>query len=107
MSIEEKIETLQSIMNDACTLCDDYFGPDPDCDEHCIRLNTINEASTALRKAEKYKWHDLRKNPGDLPLLGEEIEVFTIDHDYRILKFTHHSKYIVAWKHRESFEVEE
>lgn len=70
MNLEEKIETLQSTMNDACTLCDDYFGPDPECDEHCIRLNTINEASAALRKAEKYAWHDLRKNPEDKPVVA-------------------------------------
>lgn len=30
-------------------------------------LDTIAESITALEKSEKYRWHDLRKNPNDLP----------------------------------------
>lgn len=30
-------------------------------------LTAMDMASEALEKQEKYKWHDLRKNPDDLP----------------------------------------
>lgn len=31
------------------------------------QLGTLEEVREALEKAEKYHWHDLRKNPEDLP----------------------------------------
>lgn len=33
---------------------------------------------TALEKAEKYSWHDLRKNPDDLPDAEKEVDVVCI-----------------------------
>ena len=30
-------------------------------------LEAIDKAIEALEKADKYRWHDLRKNPDDLP----------------------------------------
>ena len=30
-------------------------------------LEAIDKAIEALKKADKYRWHDLRKNPDDLP----------------------------------------
>lgn len=39
------------------------------------QLGTLEEAREALEKAEKYHWHNLRKNPEDLPELRVECEV--------------------------------
>lgn len=55
-------------------------------------------AIEALEKVEKYKWHDLKKNPDDLPVLkigNECVEVlvkdvaepFTLQYDDAIMKF--------------------
>lgn len=41
----------------------------------------IEMAVDALEKADKYKWHDLRKNPDDLPVKAEYVEVITDEHD--------------------------
>ena len=40
-----------------------------------------NMAIKALEKADKYRWHDLRKNPDDLPVKAEYVEVITDEHD--------------------------
>lgn len=44
---------------------------DVNCENSCIYcLKRANElAVEALEKQEKYRWHDLRKNPEDLPEL--------------------------------------
>lgn len=34
------------------------------------RTEADRMAAEALEKVEKYRWHDLRKNPDDLPLVG-------------------------------------
>ena len=39
----------------------------------------LDEAIEALEKAEKYKWHDLRKNPKDLPKNGTDVVVAIFD----------------------------
>lgn len=40
------------------------------------RITDTIEALTTLReKRKKYKWHDLRKNPNDLPEIEHEVEV--------------------------------
>ena len=41
--------------------------PDHDSDTG----KAIDRAIEALKKADKYKWHDLRKNPDDLPEADE------------------------------------
>ena len=40
---------------------DDEWGIE-ESEDTCLRM-----AIEALEKAEKYRWHDLRKNPNDLP----------------------------------------
>ena len=47
---------------------------------HCNTCPT-DIAKKALEKADKYRWHDLRKNPDDLPVKAEYVEVITDEHD--------------------------
>ena len=47
--------------------------------DEILQLNKI--VSKALKKADKYRWHDLRKNPDDLPVKAEYVEVITDEHD--------------------------
>lgn len=46
----------ESVYSKQCTELDAYK-----------QLGTLEEVREALEKAEKYHWHDLRKNPEDLP----------------------------------------
>lgn len=41
----------------------------------------VKMAVEALEKREKYRWHDLRKNPKDLPKEGERILFCTVCYD--------------------------
>lgn len=52
------------------------------------QLGTPEEVREALEKAEKYRWHDLRKNPEDLPEIRMEFEVVVkrTYSDYRMLE---------------------
>lgn len=70
-----------------------------------------------LRKKEKYRWHDLRKTPEDLPAVEERV-VLTVDlvHEHRNV-YGHRTKYgawvvngfeirfdVIAWRTDEPFE---
>ena len=44
---------------------DYYVYDDTSKVDELLQLNKI--VSKALEKADKYRWHDLRKNPDDLP----------------------------------------
>ena len=46
----------ESVYSKQCTELDAYK-----------QLGTLEEVREALEKAEKYHWHDLRKNPDDIP----------------------------------------
>ena len=68
-----------------------------------------------VEKEEKYKWHDLRKNPNDLPKDGLDIVVWNSGADkfsmtaspYWVRNCAKDSGYnIVAWKEIEPFESE-
>ena len=37
--------------------------------------DALDVAIEALEKADKYRWHDLRKNPDDLPPVEKEVEI--------------------------------
>ena len=83
----------------------------------------IEMAVDALKKADKYRWHDLRKNPDDLP---EGFEV-SYESDYVLVMigmpewnhwewaYYHHDKKlwstyeqnVFAWRYVEPFEEEE
>ena len=45
-----------------------------------LKLNKI--VSKALEKADKYRWHDLRKNPDDLPYMDGDYLCFIDNEPY-------------------------
>ena len=82
----------------------------------------FEEAIEALEKADKYKWHDLRKNPDDLPeadgnseseyvlvMIGtpewNSWEQAYYKHDKRL--WTTYEQNVFAWRYIEPFEEEE
>lgn len=80
-------------------------------------------AIEALEKANKYKWHDLRKNPEDLPSHNKKVIVYyrkrnsentlqygtdRIISDYpKGWRGFQKGNRVIAWKEIEGFEVEE
>lgn len=80
-----------------------------------------------LKEQDKYKWHDLRKNPEDLPEVGKAITyLFEVDYGcmvrriYNSTTATYDGKYhfakrkcngntytYIAWKYIEPFEEDE
>lgn len=84
----------------------------------------LADAIEALKKSEKYRWHDLRKDPDDLPnkggmyivcikYLAEEKEVgvafYEIMHGYKSgwNMLMPNDGNIIAWKEIEPFEKDE
>ena len=83
----------------------------------------FEEAIEALEKADKYRWHDLRKNPDDLPEAiygGDESEyvlVMTGTPEWNSWEqaYYHHGKEewstyeqnVFAWRYIEPFEEKE
>lgn len=83
----------------------------------------IEMAVEALEKADKYRWHDLRKNPDDLPeAIGDGYEseyvlVMTGTPEWNSWEqaYYHHAKRlwstyeqnVFAWRYIEPFEEEE
>lgn len=87
------------------------------------RVKALDVAINAVEKAEKYRWHDLRKNPDDMPeedvkvltvhryhhfSIGEDANEYEIGHRYRDTFFFSggegvNSK-VLAWKYIEPFE---
>lgn len=75
----------------------------------------ICEYKMLKEDADKYRWHDLRKNPDDLPKDGLDIVVWNSGADkfsmtaspYWVRNCANDSGYnIVAWKEIEPFESE-
>ena len=89
--------------------------------DELLQLNKI--VSKALEKADKYKWHDLRKNPDDLPeAIGDGYEsdyvlvmIGTPDWNDWEQAYYHHGKRlwstyeqnVFAWRYIEPFKGEE
>lgn len=88
------------------------------------QLGTLEEVGEALEKAEKYHWHDLRKNPDDIPS-GRNMCTCFVEGDFVIEDGSvAHGKYpaiipfpfseyeyrynfkVVAWREIEPFERE-
>ena len=82
----------------------------------------IEMAVEALEKADKYKWHDLRKNPDDLPEADGNSEseyvlvmIGTPEWNSWEQAYYHHGKRlwstyeqnVFAWRYIELFEEEE
>ena len=86
-------------------------------------LKAWHMAIEALEKADKYRWHDLRKNPDDLPeAIGDGYEseyvlVMTGTPEWNSWEqaYYHHGKRlwstyeqnVFAWRYIEPFEEEE
>lgn len=95
---------------------------DEDVYSDTSRVNEILELNKivceALEKADKYKQHDLRKNPDDLPRVinkyGESDYVFvkTKSYNMEIACYSYIKKrwsiddYVVAWRYIELFKEE-
>lgn len=61
MTYEEKIEELKWVRENGFVADKDIIGTGR-------IIESIDSAIVELKKAEKYQWHDLRKNPEDLPM---------------------------------------
>ena len=99
---------------------DDVYDDISSVDE-LLQLNKI--VSKALKKADKYRWHDLRKNPDDLPEAiggGYESEyvlamIGTPEWNSWEQAYYHHGKRlwstyeqnVFAWRYIEPFKEEE
>ena len=88
--------------------------------DELLQLNKI--VSKALKKADKYRWHDLRKNPDDLPEdngygCSEYVLVMTGTPEWNSWEqaYYHHGKRlwstyeqdVFAWRYIEPFKEEE
>ena len=85
---------------------------------HVDTQDAVDFAIEVLEKADKYRWHDLRRNPDDLP--PKETEVLTYDGDlYNLAIYDHEYKhwydsyedmelrFVKAWRKIETFKEEE
>ena len=86
-------------------------------------LEAWHMAIKALEKADKYKWHDLRKNPDDLPeaIGGSYVSEYVFvmigtpgwnNCEWAYYKHNHkewstYEQNIIAWRYIEPFEEEE
>ena len=99
---------------------DYYVYDDTSKVDEILQLNKI--VSKALEKADKYRWHDLRKNPDDLPEAiggGDESEyvlvmIGTPEWNSWEQAYYHHGKRlwttyeqnVFAWRYIEPFKEE-
>ena len=97
---------------------DYYVYDDTSKVDELLQLNKI--VSKALKKADKYRWHDLRKNPDDLPeAIGDGYEsdyvlvmIGTPEWNGWEQAYYHHGKRlwsiyeqdVFAWRYIEPFE---
>ena len=100
---------------------DYYVYDDTSRVDEILQLNKV--VSKALEKADKYRWHDLRKNPDDLPEAiggGDESEyvlvmIGTPEWNSWEQAYYHHGKKlwstyeqnVFAWRYIEPFKEEE
>ena len=99
---------------------DYYVYDDTSKVDELLQLNKI--VSKALKKADKYRWHDLRKNPDDLPEADEYgcseyvlVMIGTPEWNSWEQAYYHHGKKlwstyeqnVFAWRYIEPFEEEE
>ena len=96
---------------------DYYVYDDTSKVDELLQLNKI--VSKALEKADKYRWHDLRKNPDDLPEADEYgcseyvlVMIGTPEWNRWEQAYYHHGKRlwsiyeqdVFAWRYIEPFE---
>lgn len=85
---------------------------------------TVDEGfaiAKALSHEDTYRWHDLRKNPNDLPIyekpywcvietMGKTLYDSKIKREYTVLKryqILNLKEFVIAWREIEPFEVDE
>ena len=129
MTNEEAIEMFKSIImaeierlpHHYDAEVDDVVYDDISRIDELLQLNKI--VSKALEKSDKYRWHDLRKNPDDLPeAIGggyesEDVLVMTGTPEWNSWEqaYYHHGKRlwstyeqnVFAWRYIEPFKEEE
>ena len=118
MTNEEVIEMFKDIMKAEIERIPSHY--DTDKIDEILKLNKI--VIKALKKADKYKWHDLRKNPDDLPEADGNSEsdyvlVMTGTPEWNSWEqaYYHHGKRlwstyeqnVFAWRYIEPFKEEE
>lgn len=89
-------------------------GEEKPMNQECEELaNACDVAITSLENEDKYRWHDLRKNPDDLPEEGHEVLILVNNacflsrrSDYNYWSCLGRVK-VKAWREIEPFEVEE
>lgn len=104
---DEKYEAIQQVL-DAATI------------NSITKKQVLNVVSWLFNKQQKYRWHDLRDNPNDLPEDNKQVLVSIKDgcihrtwHDShgwrnRNSKIRYYSdKSVLAWREIEEFESEE
>jgi hypothetical protein len=128
MTNKEAIEMFKAIMMAEIERIPSHYDAEVDDDVYddiskvneILKLNKI--VSKALEKADKYKWHDLRKNPDDLPEADGNSEsdyvlvmIGTPEWNSWEQAYYHHGKRlwstyeqnVFAWRYIEPFEEEE
>lgn len=129
MTNKEAIEMFKTIMMEEIERLPFHY--DAEVDENVYdSTNKVNEllqlnkiVSKALEKADKYRWHDLRKNPDDLPEAiggGYESDYVLVmigtpewnsweqayyKHDKQM--WSTYEQNVFAWRYIEPFEEEE
>lgn len=129
MTNKEAIEMFKAIMMAEIERIPSHYDAEVDDDvyddiskiDEILKLNKI--VSKALEKADKYKWHDLRKNPDDLPEADEYgksdyvlVMIGTPEWDHCELVYYNHNRRVwsslyeqnvFAWRYIEPFKEEE
>ena len=129
MTNKEAIEMFKAIMKAEIERIPSHYDAEVDDDvyddiskiDEILKLNKI--VSKALEKADKYKWHDLRKNPDDLPeadgndesdyvlvMIGtpewDHCELVYYNHNRRVWSSLYEQN-VFAWRYIEPFKEEE
>ena len=131
MTNEEAIKMFKSIIMAEIDRLPHHYDAEVDEDvyddisrvDELLQLNKI--VSKALKKADKYRWHDLRKNPDDLPeAIGDGCESDYVlvmigtpewndweqayyHHGKRLWSTPSYEQNVFAWRYIEPFEEEE
>lgn len=128
MTNKEAIEMFKAIMMAEIERIPSHYDAEVDDDvyDHTDRIDEILKLNKivikALEKADKYRWHDLRKNPDDLPEADGNSEsdyvlvmIGTPEWNSWEQAYYHHGKRlwttyeqnVFAWRYIEPFEEEE